>query len=129
MERFRALLCSSFRFLMQSCRTARAQVTRGSTAENDCELKDDVVEAVEAADGELGGNAGLLDFKKFPSKSNIGVSATEIFSLFSFLDEVKLELSRMVLRLGFVCCGENANMFAPASGALISVSSLTSGKK
>lgn len=60
---------------MQSCRTARAQFTSGSTVEYDCELNDDVVEAVDAAEGEVGGNAGLLHLEKFPSKSNIVISA------------------------------------------------------
>ncbi|KAE9001794.1 hypothetical protein PR002_g17814 [Phytophthora rubi] len=107
---------------MQSCSTARAQFTRGSTLENDCELIDEVVDAVGAAEGEVGTNTGLLRLETFPSKSNIT-------STFSYLDAVRLDPPREPFRLvGLDCCGENANTLAPASGALITVSSFTSGK-
>jgi hypothetical protein len=114
---------------MQSCSTARAQFTRGSTVEKDCELNDEVVDAVDAAEGEVGGKAGLLHREKFPSKLNIVASGAGKRAAFSFLDEAKVEVPLAAPRVGVGLCGENANTLEPESGALISVSSLTSGRK
>lgn len=47
---------------MQSCNTARAQFTRGSTVENDSELNDEVVDAVDAAEGDEGGKGTFVAF-------------------------------------------------------------------
>ena len=79
------------RVLIQSCRTARAQLTTGSSVENDCELKKYVAEAVVAAEDDDTENVGGLNFETFPSKANTVVSAARTWPTFLVLDEIKRE--------------------------------------